>query len=218
MKRILLLIAPVLLIMLAFRPVTSITVTGTVTDEQGNPLAGASVQVKGTRLGTPTAYDGKYRLTVPNPNDVLVFSGAGLETQEIKIKGRTVIDVILKRMVTTGTEVVVTSMGQTRHKREVSYSTAKASPRGITSGAPVQVMHDGSFDKYADVVTPDFNTEGYDHIAENKFLKVSDNPLSTFSIDVDAASYSNVRRYLNQGQLPPAGAVRIEEMVNYFTY
>jgi Ca-activated chloride channel family protein len=50
--------------------------------------------------------------------------------------------------------------------------------------------------------TDDFNREGYDHITENKFLKVSDNPLSTFSIDVDAASYSNVRRFLNQGQLP----------------
>src|SRR5258705_45982 len=64
----------------------------------------------------------------------------------------------------------------------------------------------------------DFDREGYDHITENKFLKVSDNPLSTFSIDVDAASYSNIRRFLNQGQLPPAGAVRIEEMVNYFHY
>ncbi|HMK26619.1 MAG TPA: VWA domain-containing protein, partial [Chitinophagaceae bacterium] len=64
----------------------------------------------------------------------------------------------------------------------------------------------------------EFDREGYDNIVENKFLKVSDNPLSTFSIDVDAASYSNIRRFLNQGQLPPAGAVRIEEMVNYFHY
>jgi Ca-activated chloride channel family protein len=64
----------------------------------------------------------------------------------------------------------------------------------------------------------DFNTEGYDHITENSFLRTNDNPLSTFSIDVDAASYSNVRRFLNDGQLPPAGAVRIEEMVNYFKY
>src|ERR687889_528843 len=63
-----------------------------------------------------------------------------------------------------------------------------------------------------------FNTEGYDHIVENPFLKTSDNPLSTFSIDVDAAAYSNVRRMLNYNQLPPAGAVRIEEMINYFTY
>jgi Ca-activated chloride channel family protein len=63
-----------------------------------------------------------------------------------------------------------------------------------------------------------FDTEGYDNISENRFLKVTDNPLSTFSIDVDAASYSNVRRFINQGQLPPAGAVRIEEMINYFKY
>ena len=66
--------------------------------------------------------------------------------------------------------------------------------------------------------TQDFNTEEYDEITENPFLRVTDNPLSTFSIDVDAASYSNVRRFLNSGELPPAGAVRIEEMINYFHY
>jgi len=64
----------------------------------------------------------------------------------------------------------------------------------------------------------DFDREGYDHIIENSFLKVNDNPLSTFSIDVDAASYSNIRRFINANQLPPAGAIRIEEMVNYFKY
>jgi Ca-activated chloride channel family protein len=63
-----------------------------------------------------------------------------------------------------------------------------------------------------------FNTEEYDAITENPFLRVTDNPLSTFSIDVDAASYSNIRRFLNSGELPPAGAVRIEEMINYFHY
>ncbi len=63
-----------------------------------------------------------------------------------------------------------------------------------------------------------FNTEQYDRIDENGFLAAKDNPLSTFSIDVDTASYSNVRRFLNDGQLPPQDAVRIEEMINYFTY
>jgi Ca-activated chloride channel family protein len=62
------------------------------------------------------------------------------------------------------------------------------------------------------------NTEEYGRFQENPFLKVLDNPLSTFSIDVDRASYSNVRRYLNMGQRPPRDAVRIEELVNYFTY
>ncbi len=63
-----------------------------------------------------------------------------------------------------------------------------------------------------------FNTEQYDRIYENAFLKVVDNPLSTFSIDVDTASYSNIRRFLNMNQLPPEDSVRIEEMINYFTY
>jgi Ca-activated chloride channel family protein len=71
---------------------------------------------------------------------------------------------------------------------------------------------------YAGYSKPGFNTEDYDGIKESGFKKVSDHPLSTFSIDVDAASYSNVRRFLNEGSLPPAGAVRVEEMINYFKY
>ncbi len=65
---------------------------------------------------------------------------------------------------------------------------------------------------------PQFNTEGYTAIKENGFRKVTDSPLSTFSIDVDNAAYSNVRRFINNGQMPPVDAVRIEEMINYFTY
>lgn len=63
-----------------------------------------------------------------------------------------------------------------------------------------------------------FNTEDYDRIVENRFLAATQNPLSTFSIDVDEAAYSNIRRYINNGSIPPAGAVRIEEMINYFDY
>lgn len=62
------------------------------------------------------------------------------------------------------------------------------------------------------------NTEEYDKIQENAFKGVAQTPVSTFSIDVDNASYSNIRRYLDMDQMPPAGAVRIEEMVNYFDY
>ncbi|MCH5718151.1 VWA domain-containing protein [Niabella hibiscisoli] len=64
----------------------------------------------------------------------------------------------------------------------------------------------------------DFSGEGYAHITENNFSTALDQPLSTFSVDVDKAAYSNIRRFLNNGQLPPAGAVRIEEMINYFDY
>ena len=65
---------------------------------------------------------------------------------------------------------------------------------------------------------PDWNTERYDFVEEEGFLSPGAHPLSTFSIDVDTASYSNVRRFLEEGQLPPRGAVRIEELVNYFRY
>ncbi len=65
---------------------------------------------------------------------------------------------------------------------------------------------------------PRFNTEAYDRVDENGYRRVLDDPLSTFSIDVDTASYSNVRRFLNAGAMPPADAVRIEELVNYFRF
>ncbi|GAA0721724.1 hypothetical protein GCM10009430_23380 [Aquimarina litoralis] len=62
------------------------------------------------------------------------------------------------------------------------------------------------------------NNESYEEIVENNFAKVTTSPLSTFSIDVDKASYSNVRRMINNGQQIPADAVKIEEMINYFDY
>ena len=64
----------------------------------------------------------------------------------------------------------------------------------------------------------DFNTARYDKIEENPFLDAAGNPLSTFSIDVDTASYSNIRRFIEGGSLPPKDAVRVEEMLNYFAY
>lgn len=69
-----------------------------------------------------------------------------------------------------------------------------------------------------EIETRSYNTEDYGHITENDFHSVEQQPLSTFSIDVDRASYSNVRRFIQNGTLPPKGAVRIEEMINYFDY
>lgn len=71
-----------------------------------------------------------------------------------------------------------------------------------------------------EVITPTESegVETYSGVVDNPFKSAADEPLSTFSIDVDTASYSNLRRYLNQGSLPPKEAVRIEEMLNYFPY
>ncbi|WP_423228023.1 vWA domain-containing protein [Phytopseudomonas dryadis] len=65
---------------------------------------------------------------------------------------------------------------------------------------------------------PQENREQYQRLPSNPVHAVAETPVSTFSIDVDTGSYANVRRFLNQGQLPPAEAVRLEELVNYFPY
>jgi Ca-activated chloride channel family protein len=85
--------------------------------------------------------------------------------------------------------------------------------RGKVAGVSTSPSSVHSFDQQ-----PQWNTEEYDGINENIFHDALKNPLSTFSIDVDAASYSNIRRFINNGQRPPKDAVRIEEMINYFDY
>ncbi|MBK8953346.1 MAG: von Willebrand factor type A domain-containing protein [Chitinophagaceae bacterium] len=220
MKKLLMLIAPVLFVLVAFRPVKSHTVSGTITDESGNPVMGASVMVKGTTTGVAADNKGTYKIIVPGAHSILVFSGAAVETVEVKVKGRSVINVVMKNKTAVGTEVVVTSLGMAKQYKEYGYSTSKIKSSPLNGYISVQDEGDMNsyFFKPGEGRYEDFDREGYDKIVENKFLKATDNPLSTFSIDVDAASYSNVRRFLNQGQLPPAGAVRIEEMVNYFKY
>jgi Ca-activated chloride channel family protein len=92
---------------------------------------------------------------------------------------------------------------------------ARGGGLGIVAGNGNAVS--GVTDRFART-RPSLGTESYTRTNENGFVRVSQEPLATFSIDVDTASYSNVRRFLNQNQLPPADAVRIEELVNYFTY
>lgn len=219
MKRILLLVMPVILIMLAFRPVNSHTVSGTVTDENGNPLSNVTVTYKGSTQGTTTDPSGKYRITIGSGKGTLIFSAIGFKTQEHKVNGKNIFDVVLKADNVVMQEVVVIGYGTTEKKMITGSVRGVNSPAlGSIPGIQIQSDSRSFYDNYNDETKIDFNREGYDKITENQFLKVKDNPLSTFSIDVDAASYSNIRRFLNQGQLPPAGAVRIEEMVNYFKY
>lgn len=199
---------PVIIALVAFHPTASHTVSGKVTDGSGAAMAGVSIAEKGTKNATTSLADGSYSIQVNDEKGILLFSSVGFEQKKVAIKGRTRIDVVLKEAVNRLDEVVVVG-DETQAKRE-SYFYNQAPVSGYNSFGNTSWYHDESRPKY--------NTEGYDHIGENPFLKVLDNPLSTFSIDVDAASYSNVRRFINEGQLPPSGAVRIEEMVNYFHY
>jgi Ca-activated chloride channel family protein len=91
---------------------------------------------------------------------------------------------------------------------------------GLAWEAPAGARAEGGEDSLARVRLPSEppSTEQYAHLVENPFLRAARVPLSTFSIDVDTASWAVVRRFLNEGRLPPAGAVRLEELVNYFPY
>ncbi len=86
---------------------------------------------------------------------------------------------------------------------------------GVLGGVAGGVAHLSEEREFKD---PQLNTESYEPLVENPFLRAVDNPVSTFSIDVDTASYSIVRRFIRDGQLPPRDSVRIEELINYFPY
>ena len=188
---------PIVLIMLAFRPVKSHTVSGTVTDEKGNPLSYVSVKYKGSSSGTFTDASGKYSFTISSSSGTLIFSTLGYQTVEMKVNGKAVIDIVLSSSKKELQEVIVTAQGQAAQKRTLGNSNQVYSTRGISGSAPgiYAERNNTSFYQNKDEEYIDFNREGYDKITENQFLKVNDNPLSTFSIDVDAASYSNVRRF-----------------------
>ncbi len=101
---------------------------------------------------------------------------------------------------------------------EVARAAEKRAQQAVAEAAVLTDMATTARPDLAGRYNPNFNTESYEHIAENGFRLAVDNPLSTFSIDVDRASYSNIRRFIRSGQRPPIDAVRIEEMINYFSY
>jgi len=179
-------------------------ITGKVLDEQGMPLAGVSISVKGAATGTITDLKGNYNISVEEQDKVLVFSLIGYNTVEVKINERSIINVTLKPEIIVANEMVVAEHGERKEMASKSFPAVAGVAYDATSG----------FQRY----NRNFNTEGYAPVNENGFKDVKNNPLSTFSIDVDNASYSNIRRFINSGQLPPADAVRIEEMINYFKY
>lgn len=206
----------------------SYTVQGRVTDRStGQGLPGVTVLVKGTTVGTSTDPDGKYLLRVPAIAKTLTFNFIGYITKEVKLTNHKVIDVALSASQAQLSEVVVTGNAPVQQRRELTGSVTTV----VSNDAPQrrQARRDAKAvlaGRAAGVgVSPYFPTrsepgsgETYAHVQENGFQRVAKEPLSTFSIDVDAASYSNVRRFLQQGQLPPADAVRVEEMLNYFQY
>ena len=181
-------------------------VTGKVTDVSNDPLPGVSVLIKGTTQGVSTDFDGKYTIKVKN-GDILEFSSLGMKTKQVKVNGQKVINVVLEDDNVALQEVVVTSY-ETAKRRDVTSSSIRIRGAGSVSG------NYGTKNGY----TLNTSRETYKAIDEGGFKKTAKDPVTTFSADVDRASYSNVRRMLNYGQKPHKDAVRIEELINYFDY
>jgi Ca-activated chloride channel family protein len=185
----------------------TLVVRGTVTiAATGAPLQGANVYANDYSLTTTTGADGTYELRVNARNEApfsLRVRALGYRPEVLMIRAN--VDTIradfaLKADLNKLDEIVVSGAAV----RELKARQGQVWMRG---GAPAQ--------PYVNDVG---NTEEYARIEDNRFLSVASAPLSTFSADVDRASYSNVRRFINTGSLPPKDAVRIEEMINYFSY
>ena len=184
-------------------------INGVVTDSSGAVLPGVTIELTGPERRTVlTGGRGEFSVVRLRPGeyDVLITL-AGFSTVRTKVvlaAGRT--ERLTIQMRVGAVEETVTVTGVTPRVDTQSAAPQFRTVVGGVVGAPLAGPREG------------FNTESYDHIEENRFRRVEADPLSTFSIDVDTASYANMRRFITDGMLPPAGAIRIEELVNYFRF
>ena len=214
--------------------VETATIEGHVLDGATTPVASAHVVVVGTTFGAITDTGGYYRIAnVPvgtyTVRAQFIGYGPASATVHLTANQTETVDLHLQSSAVMLSDVVVTGVQEARVPRDQVSSTM------TLNGAPLRQRAAARPDAgrgYVPQTPPPppppplwrhqgqpGNREQYDVIDENPFVAVAADPLSTFSIDVDRASYSNVRRFIMQDrQLPPRDAVRIEELVNYFPY
>jgi Ca-activated chloride channel family protein len=216
-------------------------ILGTVRTATGDPVPGATIDARvGPAPGPRTVSDaaGRYRLTLPHPNasvNAIVRARCpGFEQRELRVllQGDTArVDLVITptgdvlgparvTAVATGAAVsaalsgvgVVAAPAPRGRRESGGQARAKLHPGTTSLAAATVLLRPRHHPMQAN------DTEGYEHLVDNPFRSPRVAALSTFSVDVDRASYANVRRYLASGNLPPADAVRLEELVNYFPY
>jgi Ca-activated chloride channel family protein len=199
----------------------TVVVTGTVTDATtGTPLTGARVRVEGLGISAPTLSNGHYTVSLPTLIGSLVVIraehvGYGSMTQRLRLDTEAYrLDFAL--MPSTADrpvdETEATEFKDICSRADATVVSQVAfAPAVLREQSHRSLVSRGRYNQ-------NFEREGYERIYDNEFMAAGTNPLSTFSIDVDQASYANVRRFIREGRLPPPDAVRIEELINYFTY
>jgi Ca-activated chloride channel homolog len=208
-------------------------IAGVVRDVSGSVLPGVTVQARGpasveqVRTAVTDARGVYSFKDLPPGAYELTFALIGFETTVLHVtlgNARTELNASL-RIGSLAETVTVTGETPTYDQSRVASSVGSGLGSGIGGGTGGGTYAPSAAGPNYRAPIPDyvhrsesFNTEAYDRRDENGFRRVGTDPLSTFSIDVDTASYANVRRFLNSGQLPPTGAVRIEELINYFRF
>ena len=211
-------------------PTTAGILVGEVVDNAGAAVAGATVELRvGSRVERTTTTDsgGRFRFErVAAGSYEVRVSMTGfrpVSASVVVVKDRPIPALRLALLAPSPTAALAEAPKEVVHAGRLRRRSLPA-PRhrrpSLSAPAASRTVGGGIARCRLSIATGsrDFNTEAYDKIDENRFHRVTNDPLSTFSIDVDTASYSNVRRFLNQGTLPPADAVRIEELINYFRF
>lgn len=203
-------------------------VAGQVRDAQGAPIVSAQVIVVGTALSALTDTVGAYLFPAVAAGPVtLRATRAGYRSAEAAgtVRPGATLTLNFTLAATSGREDQAAKANAGAQARD-EVARAKRNERSLSEADRLRAPPPPAAGIGAVRMSPEpwrwqqepGNTEAYNAINENRFLSAAGTPVSTFSIDVDAASYSNVRRFLSQGTLPPVDAVRLEEMVNYFPY
>ena len=206
------------------------TLTGAVKDSTGAPVPGALIRIlaKGANpYSTVSDAGGAFRFgRIPAAEYDLTAMLPGFRTFTARItvtpQKPARVDVVLHAAAVAEAVTSATEAPAPRTVAEpgMAYALPSGAAGDIMTGAKgghvanPRTLHPGTSYRRG----REFNTESYDRIDDNPFRLSTQDPLSTFSIDVDTASYANMRRYLNGGSLPPRDAVRIEELINYFRF
>jgi len=215
---------------------SAVTLIGSVVDAQLTPLAGVTLTLErdGRVQATATSdRDGKFRFPAIAPGNYRVradLKGFPQIARDVTVPPG-VKSVQLPLVLVRAQDERVATSAPPPPPAPVNGPTGQPSASGGRAGGAgagmgrivggVAAASPTADAQYIQIVPPQYpwySTESYDHVPPNRFQSTAERPLSTFGADVDTASYSNVRRFLSQGQLPPSDAVRIEELVNYFHF
>lgn len=180
----------VIILMVAFYSPLSAQyyIKGDVKNEKGEPMQNVKIYMPATRAVYYSGFTGGFGIPSSNLYDSLIFSLDGFITQPLKIKTNEYQGIVMKMM-------------------EANLSTHKQKLISLTTGIEGHVFP-----------TAYYKQESYSTLVENEFIKTNSNYSTAFSMRIDKASYSNIRRFINQDTKVPTDAVRIDEMLNYFNF